>query len=130
MVAFTALVATCWLMVLVARPRQPLPGNEVQELVYARLLGRHQRLIVIAVVASAVAFLVLVLSLPQRVHADLQEQRVARWRCDAVAERAVFCAERSAGGMWLTKQRLEDGTWQVIGVGPVPPPFVPAADVR
>ena len=122
--------ATCWLCALLAIPRRPLLGNEVQELIYTRLLGRQQRLVILAVVASAVAFLVLVLRLPQRVDADVREQRATRWRCDVVAETAVFCAERSAGGMWLTKQRLADGTWDVLMVRPEPPPFVPAADVR
>lgn len=120
---------TCWTCALVACPRKPLPDHEVQELIYTRLVGRQQRLIVVAVVASAAAFLILVLSLPQRVDAGLREQRAARWRCDAVAETAVFCAERH-GGLWLTKVRLADGTWDVLKGGPELPPFVPAADVR
>ena len=128
MLAYAAIPLACWLYALIAIPRRPRFGNEVEELVYARLMGQ-QRLILVAVVVSAAAFLMLVLSMPLRVDADLRGERAARWRCDAAAEAVAFCAERSAGGMWLTKQRLADQSWQVIGVAPVPPPFVPATDV-
>ena len=39
--AVGASVVSLWLAAFVAMPRQPLPHNEVQELVYARLLGRQ-----------------------------------------------------------------------------------------
>jgi len=39
---------TCWLCALLAIPRKPLPGDEVQELVYRRLVA-------LAVVATLVA---------------------------------------------------------------------------
>jgi len=41
MLTLIAIPLTCWLCAFVAIPRKPLPGNEVQELVYARLLGRQ-----------------------------------------------------------------------------------------
>lgn len=41
MFMFAAIPLMCWLCVLVAMPHKPLPNNEVQELVYARLLGRQ-----------------------------------------------------------------------------------------
>jgi hypothetical protein len=68
-VAMWTLVAipfTCWLCALVALPRRPRLGNEVEELVYTRLLGRQQRLVLLAVVASAAFLLVLLLGLPPR----------------------------------------------------------------
>lgn len=36
-----ALPVTCWVCTLLATPRRPHLGNEVEELVYARLLGRQ-----------------------------------------------------------------------------------------
>lgn len=43
---------TCWLCALVAIPRKPLPGDEMQELVYRRLVGRHQLLVALAVLVT------------------------------------------------------------------------------
>jgi hypothetical protein len=47
-----AVPLTCWLCVLLAIPRHPLPDDEVAQLVYRRLVGRHQLLVVIAVAIS------------------------------------------------------------------------------
>jgi hypothetical protein len=60
----SAISVTCWLCVLVAVPHRPLPGNEVQELVYARLLGRQQRLILLAFIASVAACFAVLARLP------------------------------------------------------------------
>lgn len=38
MVTLATIALTCWLCTLIALPRKPLPNNEVQELVYTRLL--------------------------------------------------------------------------------------------
>jgi hypothetical protein len=46
---------TCWLCALIATPRKPLPGDEVQELVYRRLVGRHHMLVALAAAATFVA---------------------------------------------------------------------------
>jgi hypothetical protein len=48
-----AIAATCWACALLAVPRRPMPGNEVAELVYSRLLGRQQRLVLAASTATA-----------------------------------------------------------------------------
>jgi hypothetical protein len=60
---------TCWACALVASPRKPRVGEEVGELVYCRLLRRQQRLALLAFLATAALFLMVVLSLPQRVNA-------------------------------------------------------------
>lgn len=61
MLALIAIPLTCWLCALVAIPRTPQLGEEVQELVYRRLVGRHQLLLACAVLASLVVALVLAL---------------------------------------------------------------------
>ncbi len=58
---------TCWLCAFIAIPRKPLIANEVAELVYTRLLGRQQRLALLAGAMSVALLLAVVLSLPQRV---------------------------------------------------------------
>lgn len=58
---------TCWLCTIIAAPRKPRLSDEVGELVYSRLLGRQQRLALLAVAATAALFFTVVLSLPQRV---------------------------------------------------------------
>lgn len=67
--ALIVVTLTCWACTLVTSPRKPRIGNEAAELVYSRLLGRQQRLALLAVVATATLFLTVVLSLPQRVDA-------------------------------------------------------------
>lgn len=62
-----AVVVTCWLCTLLARPRQPLPGHEVQELVYTRLLGRQHRLAMLALLVTAVTFFGALVMAAQRV---------------------------------------------------------------
>ncbi|MDQ6748939.1 MAG: hypothetical protein M3010_12650 [Candidatus Dormibacteraeota bacterium] len=45
MATLIAVPLTCWLCVLIALPRRPLPGCEVQDLVYTWLLGRQRWLV-------------------------------------------------------------------------------------
>jgi hypothetical protein len=66
---FVVIPATCWLCVLLAHPRRPLPDHEVEELVYARLLGRYQRLILVALIATGVGVFGLLTTVPRHVHA-------------------------------------------------------------
>ncbi len=58
MVTLTLLPLTCWVCVLVAIPRAPRPGDEVQELVYRRLVGRHDLLLICAIAITLAALLV------------------------------------------------------------------------
>jgi hypothetical protein len=54
---FLAVPLTCWLCVLVAIPRAPRRDDEVQQLAYRRLVGRHHLLRICAIVmTAAVAF--------------------------------------------------------------------------
>jgi hypothetical protein len=67
--ALLIVTLTCWLCTIVAIPRKPQVGDEAAELVYRRLLGRQQRLTLLACVATGALLLTFVLSLPQRVDA-------------------------------------------------------------
>jgi hypothetical protein len=67
--AMIVVTLTCWVCTLVASPHKPRVGDEAVELAYSRLLGRQQHLALVAFVATAVLFLTVVLSLPQRVNA-------------------------------------------------------------
>jgi hypothetical protein len=69
MQALIVVTLTCWLCTVVAIPRKPPIGDEAAELIYHRLLGRQQRLVLLAFVATGALFLTIVLSLPQRVDA-------------------------------------------------------------
>jgi len=59
-----AIAATCWVCAIISIPRKPRVGNEVAELVYSRLLGRQDRLVLLAGTATAALLLALTLSLP------------------------------------------------------------------
>jgi hypothetical protein len=70
-----AIPLTCWLCALVALPRRPLPDNAVQELIYGRLLGRQQRLVLLALVATIVMLLALLATVPRHAGSDLPTDR-------------------------------------------------------
>jgi hypothetical protein len=72
MLTCIALALTCWLCAFVASPRKPLPGTEVQELVYVRLLGRWERVVLLAVVMTIVAFASIVAAVPERAGAEIR----------------------------------------------------------
>src|SRR5262245_62159245 len=76
-----ATALTCWVCTLVAAPRRPLPGNEVEELVYARLLGRQQRLLLLTLVITGIALVGTLAAVPQHINPDLHALRDARGTC-------------------------------------------------
>lgn len=74
MLAYVAIPITCWLCALVAIPRKPRVGNEIAELVYVRLLGRQQRLLLLAAAVTAITLLTLVAMMPAKL--DPERSRV------------------------------------------------------
>lgn len=133
MLAFAIAALICWVVVLAARPRRPLPGNEVQELVYSRLLGRQQMLMLLALLATGVALLVFVVGLPQRMDPDLRAVRRTQAACldarhkasdalDYGAAAGAHCYELQPGGTWVQKVERSDGSWFVVGTALAPPP--------
>jgi hypothetical protein len=121
-----ALALSCWLCALLARPSRPLAGSEVQELVYARLLGRQQRLVLLACIASTLLALGLLLMLPQRVDADLRAIRQANADCTVQIDEGTQVADPArcyvlqAGGVWEQERRGEDGGWKAVGTVTAP----------
>lgn len=111
-----ASVASLWAAALIAIPRKPLPHNEVQELVYARLLGRQHRAILLAIIVTALGFFALVSSIPVNpaVQAidDLSTQQV----CANVNISPPICYTRQPGGAWIEETLQADGTWHMTGV--------------
>jgi hypothetical protein len=126
MIAWTLVPLTCWLCALMARPARPLPGSEVQELVYTRLMGRQQRLMLLACTATVLLILGMVLMLPQRVDADLRAVRQANADCaarideDAPLEPSSRCYVLEAGGTWEQERRRADGGWERMGTVAAP----------
>ena len=63
MLVFAAVPLTCWLCTLLAIPHPPQPGDEVEELVYRRLVGRHQLLLACTVIVTLALALLIALRL-------------------------------------------------------------------
>jgi len=80
--AYIAIPLSCWVCALVAIPRRPQRGNEVEEFVYARLLGRSQRVALLALVVTAVAFLTFVVGLPSAVVPSFGDRPSMHQVCD------------------------------------------------
>jgi hypothetical protein len=118
-----AIPVTCWLCVLLAVPRRPGLGNEVEELVYTRLLGRQQRLVLVATLATVVTLLAAVLALPRDGDGALAAQRPVA--CGVLVAGLTTCAVKDAEGSWALLERGTDGTWRRVGSVPVPATGVP-----
>jgi hypothetical protein len=116
MVALAMIPLTCWVCAWLARPSKPLPGNEVQELAYGRLLGRHQRRL-LALLLSGGLLLCSLIALPRRIDRTLRSVRGAHAACahrpgndgthpgrDETASATVRCDELEAGGEWVERE--------------------------
>ncbi len=122
MYLIAAIPLTCWLCALIAIPRSPRVGNEVEELVYARLLGRQQWLVLLASVLTGAALLAIILALPG--HAASDPGRVAEVGqvCTDRPANAPTCYTRQPYGGWRVQQLHADGTVTEEGVVIRPPP--------
>jgi len=99
-VTLGAVVITCWICALLAAPRRPLHGNEIEELVYRRLLGRQQMLMLLALLLTGFALLALaVTARPNRVDAEMQAVRPV---CQRLPDGRAYCNTLGEGGT-LTK---------------------------
>jgi hypothetical protein len=119
-----ASVVSLWLAAFVTMPRKPLPNNEVQELVYARLLGRQHRAVLLATIVTALGFFALVLSVPVRPAAHPNGAPSRRQICFDGAAILLTCYTPQPGGMWIQEELQASGTWRVVGVSfsaPHPP---------
>jgi hypothetical protein len=120
MVTLAAVALTCWMCSLIALPRKPLPNNEVQELVYARLLGRQHLLMLLALVATAGALLTLVvLARPSRVNSDFSAARRLNAPCIQSAYDPTACATPQPGTR-VVRELQDDGKWAVVATFPAP----------
>lgn len=66
MAHFVVVPLTCWLCALIATPARPRTGDEVQELVYRHLVGRQQRLALLACACTVLALFLLFVALTQQ----------------------------------------------------------------
>jgi hypothetical protein len=114
--AVGASMISIWTAAMLAMPRRPLPNNEVEELVYSRLLGRQHRLILLAVIVTAIGFLVLILSMPSSFAARANSVRPRQQVCFNLPAAPPTCYTPQPGGAWLEEQMQPDGTWRAIGV--------------
>lgn len=115
MSSWIATILTCWCCVLLATPRRPLPGNEVEELVYTRLLGRQHLLILVAALVTAATVVGLVVTLPQRLDSALAESRRLNQYCAAAAAGQPLCYRLAPDGQWSEAALQSEGEWVVVG---------------
>jgi hypothetical protein len=120
MVTLAAVALTSWLCALLAIPRRPLPNNEVQELVYARLLGRQQILMLFAVIATAAAFLALVTAArPDRIDPGFHALRHPNASCVQGTYDPGLCAAPQAGTR-VIREVQDDGRAAIVATVVVP----------
>lgn len=120
MLTLAAIPLTCWLCALIALPRKPLPDNEVQELVYARLLGRQRTLMLFALLVTLGGLLVLLATVrPSHVDADLDTVRRANVACIQVAYNLAPCGTPQPNVL-LIREIQDDGRPAVVTTVVVP----------
>lgn len=101
--ASLATVGTLWLSALIARPRKPRLGDEVQQLVYTRLLGRQGTLALVAFIATLVMSVALMIAVrPNEVNAELNS---ARPTCRPLPDGRSLCLLTRADGQPYTVVR-------------------------
>lgn len=123
MVTLAAIALTCWLCSLIALPRKPVAGNEAQELVYVRLLGRQQTLMLLALVVTAGALLSLVVAIrPGRVDPGYEALRRPNASCIQDAYTPGSCATPQAGRRAI-REIQDDGRAAIVATA-----FVPHSD--
>jgi hypothetical protein len=117
MFAYAAIPLTCWLAAFLAVPRKPLPGNEIEELVYSRLLGRQHLLRLLALIVTMFMLLGLVISLPSRMDPTLRTHRV----CTDSPVGFPTCYNLQSSDTWAQEELDSDGTWHVVAIVSRPP---------
>ncbi len=101
MFAYAVIPLTCWACALLAAPRRPAFGNEEDELVYSRLLGRQELLRLLAIVATGVAFFAFVLALPSHAARDAGYSRAGGHYCTVDGAAFPRCYSRRSDGTWV-----------------------------
>jgi len=101
MLAYAAIPLTCWLAALIAAPRRPRLGNEIEELVYSRLLGRQELLRLLAIIVTAVAFFALILTLPAHGAREAGFSQAGRHYCTPPEADVPRCYTLEPDGNWV-----------------------------
>ncbi len=116
-----AIPGTCWLCALLAQPRQPLLGNESEDLVYRRLLGRQHRVVLLALLLTLAAFIALIAALPGQVRSDLPSETAPRQICTDAPNVQPICYTEQADGWWSVDVLDGNGGWMRMGTVPHAP---------
>ncbi len=128
MLAIACSTLTLWACVLLTMPSRPLLNNEVEETVYARLLGRQHRLVFLALLLTGIFGIAVLAHSPPRIDPDLRDLRSAARVCDYPSVGFPTCYRMQPNGTWA-QEAFQDGQWVVVGtVVSHPPVFDPYDD--
>jgi hypothetical protein len=89
-----------WLAAFLCQPRRPRAGCEEMERVYFRLLGQRDRLIVIAIALTLVAFVAGVIGMAGAANDDLA---LLRNPCGDAGNRGSWCWSLDSDNRWIRK---------------------------
>lgn len=121
MVTLTTIPIVLWFAVLLAKPRKPLPGNEVQELVYSRLLGGQRRVALLALVATMCMFVAGIAALSIRSQPSTELVSAADRVCTDLSAYPQTCYTQQSGGLWLVETLQSNDTWSKVATMSRPP---------
>jgi hypothetical protein len=98
--AYAAIPLACWFAAFIATPRKPCLGNEIEELVYSRLLGRQELLRLLASIVTGLAFLAFVLGLANQGARDAGFDLASRHYCTPPEADVPHCDTFQPDGRW------------------------------
>jgi hypothetical protein len=116
MVTVVAVTLVCWCCALIVRPHPRLLHAQSGHPVLVRRLGRQQQVLGIAVAATLVALMSVLVTLPAQPNAQLRDLRVAQATCGQAAYGVGVptCFEMQPGGRWEEAESQGDGQWMVV----------------
>jgi hypothetical protein len=127
MFLLAAIPLTCWVCTLVATPRRPRYGNEVEELVYSRLLGRQHLLRLLAIIVTAMTCFTFALTLPSQIAPARGVFQVGQQHCTHAPGRSLVCYNLQADGRWMQEPSESAGALLTPGsTGSLNPNATPA----
>jgi hypothetical protein len=110
---------TCWLCAGIATPHRARLGNEAEELVYVRLLGRQQRLVLLALLTTAATLFAVVATASQGAQAAGGAMAPRDGTCSQVAPVIATCPTAPAGTI-LVREIQDDGRSAVVATVAAP----------
>lgn len=94
---------------------------EVEEAITVRLLGRWQRLRLVAILATLAAILAAIFAVPSNPVAEMRAPLTTQRVCTYSMVGFPRCYVQQYDGTWVVEELQDDGVWIALGTVKAPP---------